>query len=283
MRPIHLAIGKFNIDIIVKISKIPDIDSKATTDILEILPGGSATNYSVAVNRLGHTAKLLAKVGKNYLVSALMRPLAEEGVGLDLVEEYETSPNMALIFLRDDGSVSIVRKTNELLLPTLEDVKKYSSMFDVLHYASISPKVIYFDPSAKLVTYDPGAYASEYEGEKVSILFTNRREYEELKAKANAELIVVKLGKEGARVEGNEECYAEGLKVNAVDTTGAGDVFDAAFNVSMLNYNTVEDSLKLAIVASALKVTRVGGISSPRLEEVIKVLKENNIKVRCKG
>lgn len=282
MRPVHLAVGKFNIDIIVKINRIPEIDTKTTTDILEILPGGSATNYSVAVNRLGHTAKLLAKVGKNHLVSALMRPLAEEGVGLDLVEEYDTAPNMALIFLRDDGSVSIVRKTNESLLPTVDDVKKYSSIFDVIHYASISPKTIYVDPSAKLITYDPGAYASEYEGERVNILYVNKREYSEIKAKINSDLVVIKMGKEGAKVEGDEECYAEGLKVNVVDTTGAGDVFDAAFNVSMINQNSIEDSLKWAIVASALKVTKIGGISSPRLEEVVKKLKETSINIKCK-
>ncbi|AWR96603.2 carbohydrate kinase family protein [Acidianus sulfidivorans JP7] len=282
MRPLHLAIGKFNIDIIVKLDKVPDVDSKVNTDILEILPGGSATNYSIAATRLGHSVKLLAKVGKSPIVSALMRPLAEEGVGLDFVTEYDVKPNMALIFLRNDGSVSIVRKTNQSLLPTLEDIKKFSSMFDVFHYASISPSVIYSDPAAKLISYDPGPYASEYGGEKVDILYVNKKEYESLKSKANAKLTVIKMGKDGAMVQGDNECYSPALKVNAVDTTGAGDVFDAAFNVGMLDFNNVEDSLKFAIVSSALKVTKIGGMGSPRLEEVVKKLKESNINIRCK-
>ncbi|ARM75082.1 PfkB family carbohydrate kinase [Acidianus manzaensis] len=282
MRPLHLAIGKFNIDIIVKLSKIPDIDSKSTTDILDILPGGSATNYSIATTRLGHSAKLLAKVGKSPIVSALMRPLAEEGVGLDFVTEYDIKPNMAIIFLRDDGSVSIVRKTNQNLLPTLEDVKKFSNMFDVFHFASVSPEIIYADPAAKLISYDPGPYASEYEGEKVDILYVNKKEYETLRSKVNAKLTVIKMGKDGAMVKGDEECYSSGVNVNVIDTTGAGDVFDAAFNVSVLNSNNIEDSLKFAIVSSALKVTRIGGIGSPKLEEVVKKLKEVNINIRCK-
>jgi hypothetical protein len=49
MRPIHLAVGKFNIDIIVKLNAFPLVDSKVNTDVMEIMPGGSATNYSVAV------------------------------------------------------------------------------------------------------------------------------------------------------------------------------------------------------------------------------------------
>ena len=282
MRPIHLAVGKFNIDIIVRLNTFPSVDSKLNTDVMEIMPGGSATNYSVAVNRLGHSAKLLAKVGKSPLVSALLTPLAEEGVGLDFLIECDKKPNMALILLRDDGSISIIRKTDPSLLPTMEDVKKYSGMFDVIHYASISHNVIYKDPSAKIVSYDPGPYASEYEGEEVDILYANEKEYESLKTKANAKFIIIKKGKEGAELIGDEECKVTALDVNVVDTTGAGDVFDAAFNVSLLNGQSLEDSLRFATVAAGLKITKLGGISSPKLEEVVKKLKDANINVKCK-
>ncbi|MQL55804.1 carbohydrate kinase family protein [Acidianus ambivalens] len=282
MRPIHLAVGKFNIDIIVKLNAFPLVDSKVNTDVMEIMPGGSATNYSVAVNRLGHSAKLLAKIGKSPLVSALLTPLAEEGVGLDFLIECEKKPNMALILLRDDGSISIVRRTDPSLLPSLDDVRKYSGMFDVIHYASISHDVIYKDPSAKIVSYDPGPYASEYEGEEVDILYVNEKEYESLRTKANAKIVVIKKGKEGAELIGSEECKVEALKVNVVDTTGAGDVFDAAFNVSYINTGSIEDSLRFASVAAGLKVTKLGGVSSPKLEEVIKMLKDVNINVKCR-
>ncbi len=281
MKPIHLSVGKFNVDVIVRLEKFPEEDFSVNTDVFEVLPGGSATNYSVAVNRLGHTSKLLSKVGKDPLVKSLMARLAEEGVGLDLVEEVNSSSNYALILLRRDGRISIVRRTIDQLLPTSEDVKRYNGIFDVVHFASIPPSVV--TRVSRMVTYDPGAYSKNYEGEEVDVLFVNKKEYEEVKGKANARLVVVKMGSEGAMVIGDgEECYSEAIKTDVVDTTGAGDVFDAAFNVFYLEKNSLEDTLRLANVAAGIKVSRIGGTSSPTLEEVIQRLKKTNAKAKCK-
>ncbi|MCI2415634.1 MAG: carbohydrate kinase family protein [Candidatus Aramenus sp.] len=281
MKPIHLSVGKFNVDVIVRLDKFPEADFSVNTDVFEILPGGSATNYSVAVNRLGHTSKLLSKVSKDYVVKPLMARLAEEGVGLDLVEEVNSLPNYALILLRKDGGISIVRRTIDQLLPTAEDVKKYNGIFDVVHFASIHPSVV--TRVSKMITYDPGAYSKYYEGEEVDVLFVNKKEYEDVKGKANAKLLVVKMGGEGAMVVGEgEECYSEAIKTDVVDTTGAGDVFDAAFNVFYLEKNSLEDTLKLANVAAGIKVSRIGGTSSPTLEEVMQKLKKTSVKTKCK-
>ncbi|MEW9492462.1 MAG: PfkB family carbohydrate kinase, partial [Candidatus Aramenus sulfurataquae] len=96
-------------------------------------------------------------------------------------------------------------------------------------------------------------------------------------------LLVVKMGGEGAMVIGEgEECYSEAIKTDVVDTTGAGDVFDAAFNVFYLEKNSLEDTLKLANVAAGIKVSRIGGTSSPTLEEVMQKLKKTSIKAKCK-
>jgi Sugar kinases, ribokinase family len=75
---------------------------------------------------------------------------------------------------------------------------------------------------------------------------------------------------------------SRGFEVNVVDTTGAGDVFDAAFNVSYINTGSIEDSLRFASIAAGLKVTKLGGVSSPKLEEVVKMLKDVNINVKCR-
>ncbi len=281
MKPIHLAVGKFNVDVIVKVDKIPEIDFSLNTDVFEILPGGSATNYSVAVNRLGHTSKLLSKVSKTEIVKPLMAHLAEEGVGLDLVEEINSPPNYALILLRGNGNISMIRRTFNSLLPTAEDVARYDRIFDVTHFASIPANVI--SKVSKLITYDPGAYSKMYEGEKVDILFVNKKEYEDVKNKINAKLVVVKRGSEGAMIYGDgEECYSEALRTEVVDTTGAGDVFDAAFNVFYLNGNNLEDVLRYANISAGLKVSRIGGTSSPTLEEVVQRLKKVKINAKCR-
>lgn len=282
---IHLSVGRFNIDIIAKIDSIPPVDTNHVTDVLEILPGGAATNYAVAVTKLGHSAKLLAKVGKNEVVKSLMEKIVELGVGLEYVEEVNEKPSVTLIFLRDDGSLSMVRRLGASILLTREDVKKHFGLFDVIHFASVSPNVVVRDPYAKIVSYDPGPYTKDIESIDVDILYVNEKEYNLIKNKdIKARYLVIKMGKKGAKIIAEtEECEVEPLQIEkVVDTTGAGDVFDAAFNVSISEGNDIERSLQMASVASGLKVTRIGGISSPTLDEVREYLRKKKPKVICK-
>ncbi len=283
---IHLAVGRFNIDVIVRLDTIPPIDSNHVTDVLEILPGGAATNYAVAVTKFGHSAKLLAKVGKNEVVRSLMEKVIEMGVGLEYVEEVNEKPSVTLIFLRNDGSLSMVRRLGASILLTREDVKKHFGLFDVIHFASVSPNIVVRDPYAKLISYDPGPYSKDINVIDVDILYLNEKEFENVKDKnIRAKYIVVKMGKKGAKVitQDNEECVVEPLEVEkVVDTTGAGDTFDAAFNISILEDRNVERALQLATIASGLKIIKIGGISSPTLEEVREYLRKKKPKVICK-
>ena len=285
MKYIHLAVGRFNIDVIVRIEKIPDIDEFLTTDLMEILPGGSAVNYAVMVNRLGHSSKLLAKVGKSNLTQSLMESIAEMGVGLDYVEEVNAPQSMALIFLRENGKISIVRKLGASLLISAEDVKKYFGLFDVIHFASVPPTVLVRDPMARLISYDPGPFSKDVNNVDVDVLYINEKESSLINLdKINAKIIVIKMGEKGARViTENQECIAEAYKINnVVDTTGAGDIFDATFNYGLLEGLSIEETLRLSVTASALKVQRLGGINSPTLSEIYEALKTYRPKVVCK-
>jgi len=285
MKFIHLAVGRFNIDVIVKIDKIPDVDEFLTTDLMEIVPGGAAVNYAVMINRLGHSSKLLAKVGKSNLTQSLMGIIAEMGVGLDYVEEVNAPQSMALIFLRNNGKVSMVRKLGASMLISAEDVKKYFGLFDAIHFASVPPSVVVRDPMARLISYDPGPFSKDVEKVDVDVLYINEKESKLIDLnRVKAKIIVIKMGEKGAKViTESQECIAEAYKVNdVVDTTGAGDVFDATFNYGLLEGLPLEETLKLAVTASALKVQRLGGINSPSLSEIYEALKTYTPKVECK-
>ncbi|MCI4456054.1 MAG: carbohydrate kinase family protein [Sulfolobus sp.] len=284
MKPVHLSVGKLNIDILVKADRVPDPDHPAYTDILEILPGGAATNYAVAVSRLGHSSKILARVSRNPIVKTIMSLLADSGVGLEYVHEMEGPTNSTLIFIRDDGKVSMIRKQGVSMAISAEDVKQLFGLFDVIHFASVSPNVVVRDPNARWVSYDPGPFAGELkELPQLDVLFLNEAEFSRLNVSGlKAKYVAVKMGSKGAIVIGeNERCTAKALKVKAVDTTGAGDVFDAAFNVAMMEGWDLKDALAFAVVASGLKVTRLGGISSPTLEETLSVMKTQNVELSC--
>jgi LacI family transcriptional regulator len=84
--------------------------------------------------------------------------------------------------------------------------------------------------------------------------------------------LIIKLGEKGCFYIDNKENYGyiKALKVKAIDTTAAGDVFNGAFSVYYEKTQNFVESLKFANAASAISVTRKGAQSSiPTFEEVI--------------
>jgi ribokinase len=75
--------------------------------------------------------------------------------------------------------------------------------------------------------------------------------------------VVLKLGDAGCfYTDGREEIYAPGFKVEAVDTTAAGDTFNAALAVALSEGRRIDAALRFADAAAAISVTRLGAQSS---------------------
>lgn len=102
---------------------------------------------------------------------------------------------------------------------------------------------------------------------------------EHITAKHPALHTVLTLGKNGAVYFcGNKRRFKEAFKVNAIDTTGAGDTFTSFFVSEFLKTGDCEKSLTVATAASAIAVTRRGAASGiPTYSEVLSFLKERNI------
>ena len=85
----------------------------------------------------------------------------------------------------------------------------------------------------------------------------------------------VTLGTDGAMLlEGNRLHHVPAFAVDAVDTTGAGDVFRAAFIYAMLQSHRPADVLRFAAAAAALSCTREGAMTSvPALSDVQRLLR----------
>lgn len=90
-----------------------------------------------------------------------------------------------------------------------------------------------------------------------------------------ADLVVVKMGAEGSLLLSKEGIVIRewAYRVNEVDPTGAGDVFDAAFLVARLRGFSLERALEFANAAGAIKVTRFGPMEGPTsFDEVLEFL-----------
>lgn len=86
--------------------------------------------------------------------------------------------------------------------------------------------------------------------------------------------IVLTLGKDGAKyAEGDQVYYQPIFKVQAVDTTAAGDTFTGYFLAGLIKGMEIPEILKMSAKASSIAVTREGAVPSiPYREEVEKAL-----------
>ena len=89
--------------------------------------------------------------------------------------------------------------------------------------------------------------------------------------------MVVTLGEKGAMfVKDDTSLTVAGYRVEAVDTTGAGDAFNGGLAVGLAEGKTVEEALKFANATAALCVTRYGTAPSmPQRREVEDFIKQN--------
>ena len=82
-------------------------------------------------------------------------------------------------------------------------------------------------------------------------------------ASKGVNIVVITLGSKGALIkDGNEYNYVEAEKVEAVDTTAAGDTFCGALSVALSEVLSIVEAVKLANKASAITVTREGAQNS---------------------
>ena len=89
-----------------------------------------------------------------------------------------------------------------------------------------------------------------------------------------AALLTVTIGSRGAvALDGDRFLHADGFVVNAVDTTGSGDVFRGAFIVGLLRGMEPGARLRFANAAAALSCTRAGALDGvPRESELLQLL-----------
>lgn len=283
MRFIHVAVGNFNIDIAVYAERFPAPDESVSAHLLQIRPGGAAANYSAAVAQYGHEAYLIASVSDAPLAHEVMKELGAVGVKLDYVKISPAEPGIVVVFLSKAGERSMVKYAgaNALLRP--QDIpQEIVSKAHVVHIASISAEFVKYASQiakrhATMISYDPGIYAERSPEEIAGIanamdtLFLNRVEalklFEKIPPLAllnkGLDRIVIKRGKEGALVITSDMYLLTGRSTPIsppVDTTGAGDAFNAFFNIGLLEFNDEIKALQYALAAGALKSTQKGSV-----------------------
>jgi sugar/nucleoside kinase (ribokinase family) len=256
---------------------------------ISIQPGGSAANQAAWLASFGVTVDFVARVGAADVESETARFRAI-GVAPHLVGDpgRETGRLIALIdpegersFLTDRGANEAleVRDISDSLIEgaALIHLSGYSffapspraAVLDVMRRAGDKP--ISVDPASAEFLREVGADTFLAWTRGAAILFPNEKEAAVLAGSDDPEtqcarlaayypLVVVKRGATGAEaIEGSRRWQAKAPHINAVDTTGAGDAFVAAFLAHRLSGAGIQPALERAAAAGAAASAIVGG------------------------
>jgi len=292
-------VGSSNMDLVVKSKRIPAVGETILGGDFIMVPGGKGANQAVAAAKLGAEVYFIAKLGSDIFAEHSLDNFRRARVNTKYVIQTNEAPSgVALIMVDDEGNNSIVVApgANQKLLPA--DVKKaesdIASCGAVVAQLEVPLETIEF--AAKMANdlkvpfvLDP-APAQELEAElleMVDVLTPNETEAQILTGvevtdedsartaattllERGVKAVILTLGGKGFFLADRDESrYVSAQKVDAVDSTAAGDAFTGSLAAGMAEGKTLLDAALFANYVAALSVTKMGAQSSmPTLQEV---------------
>jgi ribokinase len=282
-------IGSINMDLVTSTSQIPKVGETVLGNSFHTIPGGKGANQAVAAARLGADVTMIGCVGDDSFGNTLLEHLKYEGIDTDRIEISTTkSTGIATITLSDsDNSIIVVPGANSLVTSEIvnknEDIIASSSLLllqleipleSVIRAAELAKKhnvKIILNPAPiqklpkELLDFVDYLIPNEYEQE---FLFASFNGTEQELAKLKEKCIVTK-GSNGVVIYNPKELKISSFKVEAVDTTGAGDSFNGALAVALCEGFDLLDACKFANAVGAISVTKLGAQSGmPTRNEV---------------
>lgn len=291
-------LGQCSLDYLALVDSYPEADTK--TEVLEWHEqgGGPAATALVALARLGIPCSFHGVVGDDDAGGKIRRSLADEGIdtsGLKVVKKgvsqiafiaIEKATAKRTIFWRrpsggtlqaDDLGEDFLNASSFLLLDGL--------MADVSLYAAAKARALNIPlmldagrdrPGmvrlARLCDYVVASeeFAKDLGWPLAEDVLSRERE------KFGVAALTVTLGERGSMTASGEGAfYVPAFRVDAVDTTGAGDVFHGGYVYGLLRRWNLRDTVTFASALAAMKCMRMGGREGiPRLPEVIRFLAE---------
>jgi len=269
-------------------------------------PGGKGANQAVAAAKLGAKTQIVARVGNGMFIPRFFESYDHVGLGHEfVVRDPETPSGTALIFVDEDGENMIVVApgANQKLSPADLDAAKPAiegakvmilqlevPLDTVIHAAKMAKS---YDTTVILNPAPVRALPPELL-ENVDIIVANEVEVMILSGakdvdtstaatacrpiiESGVDCVITTLGKDGAVIATRDSASkVRGFKVNAIDTTSAGDTFVGALACGLTEGMSLEDATRFANAAAALSATKVGAQQSmPTRSEVDAMLSAN--------
>lgn len=289
-----VCIGHSTYDITLPVNEYPKENLKYRIDKKIECGGGPASNGAYLLAKWGMDTSIISVVGDDYYGEKIMEDFIQIGADTKYLEkrkEHNTSSSY-IIANMSNGSRTIItsKKTPIRSLKQPINIQADLILIDGEH-PDTAKEVLLKNKTAisildagrlnddtkmlgKMVTYVVCSkdFAEEFADTKID--YTNINTiisiYEKLRAYFNTNIIIT-LEDKGSftEIDGKYE-QLPSIKVTAVDSTGAGDIFHGAFTYFIGNKYPLREAIKYASITGAISVTRIGSrYSIPKLEEVL--------------
>lgn len=299
--------GSFVVDLMARSPHLPVPGETVKGSMFKMGAGGKGFNQCVAAHKAGADVVMITKLGKDSFGDVALNVMkelempqdhlffsddAETGIALILVDE-KTSQNEIIIVpgacntitTEEVASVESVIKESEYVLLQLEVNQDANEMIAdmanrygckvIVNTAPYAPFTDEFLSKAYMVTPNE-VEAEEITGIPVTDLESAKEAAKYFYARG-VQMVVITLGGRGVFVscDGREEIIPA-FKVDAVDTTGAGDAFNGGLLAALATGKDIWEAARFASALAALSVQRLGTTPAmPTLVEIEQFLKEH--------
>ncbi len=294
-----VVLGSVNADHVLRVPHFPRPGETLTGHSYQVVPGGKGANQAVAAARLGAAVSFIARIGDDAIGRQMKTGFANDGIDVSAVELDDKLPTgIAIIYVSDEGENSIGLSTEANGALDTAMVKRHEAMIAGAHTLLLQLEVpldsvleaarlarahgtrVVLNPapaqplSSELLALVDLITPNQTEAE----LLTGVRVSDEASAvQAAARFhqmgiadVMITLGSQGVYCSNaKQQALIPGFRVEAVDTTAAGDTFNGALLAAELAGADFHSAVRFAHGAAALSVTRFGAQSSiPGKQEV---------------
>ena len=272
-----VVVGSVNLDIVATVDRLPIPGETVTGAELSRFPGGKGANQALAASRLGVDVSMVACVGTDAAADEALAMLRDGGVNLESCIAMDgATTGTALIAVSESGENHIVVApgANQLLSPELFELPDADAMICQLEVpADTIANVAARFKGFFCVNLAPAMRVDVSILQRADLVVVNESEaawYGE-SLSACTGMIATTFGAAGAVLsrQGEDLARAKPPRIDAVDTTAAGDTFTAALTVALVEGQGPEDALRFACAAGAAAATKLGAQPSlPTRDEV---------------